>query len=140
MIPKNCQINLSSYELEYLDQFTTIESDLSDIVTKAHKLDRFGKKDKAFTKWIDAHDYLSLMLYLTITRLRIDRDIYNCDTKTPTEYYELYSIQCLVDKFNCKGINIVPILKVFFLDRERIGKSGIGRDHIEIGCPIQQVQ
>lgn len=140
MLPFNCAINLNEWEQLTIDAFTEIESEIDSIIEDAYKFDRFGKKTKGANKWLYAHDFISLFIYATITKMQIDRDRANDDMSTAEEYYETYQLQCIIDRFNCNGFDITNFLRKFALSKDTIAQAnGVGYDNITQGDPIQQV-
>ena len=140
----NCIQTLSYWDNLSIEGFTTIEPALDTILALGYKYDRFGKKALAVDQWIYAHDFLSLYLYLSIVRMQIDRDIANCDLDTADGYYETFELQCLIDRFNCKGYDVTSVVDDFFenfrLTRSLIASvEGVGYDHITQECPILTV-
>lgn len=129
-----CQIkSLDPAESLTLDAYDEIESILSTYISKAYKLDEYGKSADASKIWDYGNKIVYLIGYLFLIRERILKDYRNCQLKTFAEYKEIYKLDCIRKTFACFSIPFdVDNLYSIFGVNSPFGFDGIDFMAIEI--------
>lgn len=120
--------------------FATNEAIYSTLIQRGLQQEVYGLEACAFNNLNDLN-YFGFLLYMIEQDLQEYEEI-NGTSLTITEIYDKYKLDCYIQSFNKKGIDITPSLQCFGLyPRDNNScRTGIGLMQIEgTVCPINQV-
>lgn len=141
-----CGTYSSDMQQKIATWYETISTQLFALIDKAYGVAIYGREpEQVFNRINDIH-YLFLMLYI-IQKRRQEYFDYTGEDLGLAYYYEMFNIDCIKRTFQCKGIDIAPLLGIFNLGPYPPGPTpvipksppcppmpdGIGSMHIESG-------
>lgn len=93
---------------------TYIYKTMVSLLSKSFTNESYGKED--FNGYNLGLKLNSLLEYLTTISLKMREDENSGVDKTVEDYYKTYSLDCIIDYFKCRNINIKPLLTIFKID------------------------
>ena len=121
------------------DYYETAYPTMNALLDKAYAAAIYGKETEQWFNRINDIHYLGILLFIIFKR-RHEYYEKTGNTQTNCEIYETYRLDCIRKTFQCKGIDIIPLLETLNLQpgicSEETGdcppsENGIGNMHIE---------
>lgn len=118
---------LNNSEQITFDMYSQVQEIISTYINKGIKLDEYGYSKKATPIWEYGNKVVYLVVYLTMVRERILKDLANNELEEYSFYADLYKLDCIKKTFSCFSIpfNVEDLYAVYGVSSSNFSYDGI---------------